>query len=456
MRPTFFAPTGALLNPSLAADREIERLMALHPKGYDLSLDRITRLLERLGNPEDRLPPVIHVAGTNGKGSAAAFARALLEAAGLRVHVHTSPHLVNWHERYRIGAAGGGRLVADDVLAEAIKRAAEANEGESITVFELLTAVMFMLFSEHPADAAIVEVGLGGRADATNVIRKPAASVIMPISLDHEAHLGDRVELIAAEKAGIIKPDVPVVIGAQESEAARRVLIETAERLGSPYVIYGQDFLAFEEHGRMIYQDSTGLLDLIPPRLPGRHQYANAAAAIAAVRAAGFNIDHRLADLAMANVDWPGRMQRLPAGRLSALAPEDADVWLDGGHNPGAGLVVAEALTEQEEKVPRPLFMICGMLNTKDQTGYFSAFKGMVRHVYTVPIGSSEAGTPNAELAAKAMDAGLSAEPVNSVANALMLLRDTWDGKEPAPRILIGGSLYLVGEVLAENGTPPV
>ncbi|RWK43568.1 folylpolyglutamate synthase/dihydrofolate synthase family protein [Mesorhizobium sp.] len=438
---------------TLAADREIESLMSLHPKGFDLSLDRISRLLERLGNPQDHLPPVIHIAGTNGKGSCAAFSRALLEAAGYRVHVHTSPHLVNWHERYRLAADGGGRLVEDEVFADAIARVAKANAGQKITVFEILTAVTFLLFSEHPADAVIIEVGLGGRFDATNVIKEPAVSVIMPVSLDHESFLGDRVELIAAEKAGIIKGGCPVVIGAQESETALQVLIETAERLDCPAFVYGQDFLAFEENGRMVYQDEDGLMDLSPPRLPGRHQFANAAAAIAAVKAAGFEISHRVADKAMANVTWPGRMQKLPQGRLTELAPKGADIWLDGGHNPGAGVVVAEALAEQEEKNPRSLFLICGMINTKDQSGYFRAFKGLVRHVYTVPVSLSEASVPNDELAIRAAESGLSAEPVSSVANALLLLRDTWDG--PPPRILISGSLYLAGAVLAENGTPP-
>lgn len=440
---------------TLEADLEIERLLALHPKGFDLSLDRITRLLERLGNPQDHMPPVIHIAGTNGKGSCAAFSRALLEAQGLLVHVHTSPHLVNWHERYRLAAPGGGKLVADDVLADAVRRVGEANRGEKITVFEILTAVTFVLFSEHPADACIIEVGLGGRFDATNVIKRSAVSVIMPVSMDHEAYLGDKVELIAAEKAGIIKRGCPVVVGAQETEAAQQVLIDTAERLNCPLEVYGQDFVAFEENGRMIYQDQTGLMDLSPPRLPGRHQFANAAAAIAAVKAAGFPVNERAADKAMASVTWPGRMQRLPQGALSELAPKGAEVWVDGGHNPGAGTVIAEALAEQEEKFPRPLFLISGMINTKDQTGYFKPFHGMARHVYTVPVTMSDAGVPNEELAVRATEAGLSAEPVSSVANALMLLRDTWDENEPAPRILIGGSLYLVGEVLAANGTPP-
>ncbi|MHA6686962.1 bifunctional folylpolyglutamate synthase/dihydrofolate synthase [Mesorhizobium sp. A556] len=440
---------------TLAADREIENLLTLHPKGFDLSLDRISRLLDRLGNPQDRLPPVIHIAGTNGKGSCATFSRALLEAAGYRVHVHTSPHLVHWHERYRLAADGGGRFVEDAVFADAIARVARANGGETITVFEILTAVSFLLFFEHPADAAVIEVGLGGRFDATNVVSNPAVSVIMPVSLDHQAYLGDRVELIATEKAGIIKRGCPVVVGAQESETALAVLVETAERLDCPVSVYGQDFLAYGENGRLVYQDEDGLMDLQPPRLPGRHQFANAAAAIAAVKAAGFNIDARAAEKAMADVTWPGRMQKLTQGRLVDLAPEGAEIWLDGGHNPGAGVVVAEAMAEQEEKNPRPLFLISGMINTKDQSGYFSAFKGLARHVYTVPGSFSDAGVSNDELAVRAVEAGLSAEPVSSVASALMLLHDTWDDREAPPRILICGSLYLAGLVLAENGTPP-
>jgi dihydrofolate synthase/folylpolyglutamate synthase len=438
------------------ADREIARLMTLHPKGFDLSLERIRRLMDRLGNPQDRMAPVIHVAGTNGKGSAVAFCRALLEASGRTVHVHTSPHLVSWHERYRIGAPGGGRFVSDEVFAEAIGRVAEANRGETITVFEILTAVGFVLFSEHPADAVVLEVGLGGRFDATNVIARPASTVIMPISLDHQAYLGDRVELIAAEKAGILKPGIPAIIGQQESDVAREVLVDTAERLGCPMLVYGQDFLSFSENGRLTYQDDDGLLDLPLPRLPGRHQLANAAAAIAAVKAAGFSLPMKAAEKAMTSVDWPGRMQRLGHGRLVGLAPEGAEIWIDGGHNPGAGAVIAEALAEQEERFARPLFLICGMISTKDQTGFFQAFAGMARHVFTVQVAGSEAGVPAEQLALRAEEAGLSAEPISSVGDALMLLRDTWDGDEPPPRILICGSLYLMGEVLAQNGTPPV
>ncbi len=440
---------------TLSAEREIEHLMTLHPKGFDLSLERVSRLLDRLGNPQDHMPPAIHIAGTNGKGSCAAFTRAILEAQGLLVHTHTSPHLVNWHERYRIAADGGSRLVDDATLAEAVARVAKANDGQQITVFEILSAVGFLLFSEHPADVVVMEVGLGGRFDATNVISRPAASVIMPVSMDHEAYLGDRVELIAAEKAGIIKQGCPVVIGSQPHEAALEVLIDTAARLGCPTRVYGQDFLAFAEHGRMVYQDGDGLMDLSLPRMTGRHQLANASAAVAAVKAAGFDPRENAIDRAMTTASWPGRMQNLPHGKLMELAPAGAEIWVDGGHNPGAGIVISEALAELEQKDPRPLFMIAGMINTKDQGGYFHAFNGLVKHVYTVPVDFSEASVDNDELAVRASEAGLSAEPVSSVANALLLMRDNWQESEAPPRILIGGSLYLVGAVLAENGTPP-
>ncbi len=437
------------------ADAVIERLMQLHPKGFDLSLDRIRGLLEKLGNPHLNLPPVIHIAGTNGKGSASAFCRALLEAGGFGVHVHTSPHLVNWHERYRLAAPGGGKYVTDDVLADAIERVEVANGGQHITVFEILTAVAFVLFSEHPADVVILEVGLGGRFDATNVINDPAVSLIMPISIDHQSYLGDKVELIAAEKAGIIKKNCPVVISFQPFDAAREVLISTADRLDCPLSVYGQDFLAFEEHGRMVFQNEDGLIDLPLPRLLGRHQLSNAAAAIEAVQMAGFTITDKAAEKALMVVDWPARMQRLTHGALFDLAPAASEIWLDGGHNPGAGVVIAETLGDLEERSTRPLFLITGMINTKDPVGYFEAFAGMARHVFTVPIPSSDVGIANDELAIAAQKAGLSAEPVHSVANALKILRDTWAPDETPPRILIGGSLYLAGEVLRDNGTPP-
>ncbi|MBU1313429.1 MAG: bifunctional folylpolyglutamate synthase/dihydrofolate synthase [Alphaproteobacteria bacterium] len=430
--------------------------MALHPKGFDLSLDRIRRLLEVLGNPHEKLPPVIHIAGTNGKGSATAFCRALLEAAGLAVHVHTSPHLVAWHERYRIGVRNGRSAIVDDELfADALRRVAAANAGQTITVFEILTAVTFLLFSEQPADAVILEVGLGGRFDATNVVDKPAVSVIMPISLDHQPYLGDRVELIAAEKAGIMKRGCPVVIGRQEYDAALEVLSDTASRLSCPVAIYGQDYSGHEEFGRLIYEDEFGLADLPLPRLPGRHQIANAAAAIRAVKAAGFALTDAMIEKAMSTVDWPGRLQRLSEGRLLALAPQGSEVWVDGGHNPGAGEVIAEAMAGFEERQARPLYLVIGMINTKDPIGYFRAFADIAEHVFTVPIRGTDAGLDPVVLAQAAFDAGLIAEPMGSVEEALVEIAQRHTSEEEPPRILIGGSLYLVGNVLADNGTPP-
>lgn len=438
------------------ASERIERLLAIYPKGFDLSLERISRLLEALGNPQDRLPPVIHVAGTNGKGSATAFARALLEAEGLAVHVHTSPHLVNWHERYRIGRKGEtGQLVDDATLSDAVERVTQANGEHMITVFELLTAVTFVLFAEHPADAVILEVGLGGRFDATNVISKPAVSLIMPVSLDHQSYLGDRVEIIAAEKAGIIKRGCPVVIGFQSSDDARQVIIDIADRLRCPLSVFGQDFVAYQEHGRMVYQDESGLIDLPLPRLPGRYQIANASAAIKAVREAGFYLSDQAVEKAMISVSWPARMQRLTHGELLHHAPEKAEIWLDGGHNPGAGIVIAEALAELEDRDPRVLYMIIGMINTKDPVGYFEAFAGMAKQVFTVAISSSDAGIDHETLANAARIAGLNAKPVANVADGLKAIQELAKDDAIAPRILIGGSLYLAGDVLAANKTPP-
>ncbi|MEO0543003.1 MAG: folylpolyglutamate synthase/dihydrofolate synthase family protein [Pseudomonadota bacterium] len=430
---------------------EIERLLELHPKGFDLSLGRVRDLLEKLGDPQDRLPPVIHIAGTNGKGSCAAFTRALLEAAGHNVHVHTSPHLVNWHERFRIA----GEFVADDVLADAVRRVAEANDDAPITVFEILTAVMFLLFAEHPADYAVIEVGLGGRADATNVIRKPMVSVIMPIGMDHQAYLGETIEEIAGEKAGIIKEGVPVIIGHQPYPAAGKVLENVADMMGVEAFIYGQDFYAFEERGRLVLQDNAGLIDLALPTLNGRHQITNAAAAIMAARVADPTLNADMLERGLQNAQWPARLQRLTSGDLFERAPEGSEIWLDGGHNPDAASACAEFLAGREAVDGRPLFLIAGMLNTKDAVGYFKPFEGLVRHVFAVPIVSSEAAILPDELAAYALHAGLSAEEFGSVYEVLDMLGRNWDQSEPSPRILICGSLYLAGEVLSENGTPP-
>ncbi|MEZ5872965.1 MAG: folylpolyglutamate synthase/dihydrofolate synthase family protein [Nitratireductor sp.] len=437
----------------MSAATLIADLSAIHPKGFDLSLDRITRLLARLGDPHLRIPPTIHVAGTNGKGSTAAFCRAILEAHGKTVHVHTSPHLVNWHERYRLGAPGGGVLVGDAMLEDAIARVARANDGEPITVFEILSAVMFLLFSENPADFCIVEVGLGGRFDATNVIPAPLVSVITNIALDHQAYLGDTVEAIAMEKAGIIKPGHPVAIGPQ-SEGIDDLLVETAEKRKSPSMASGRDYGFYRQAGRFVYQDDSGLLDLPLPALVGEHQLANAATAIAATRLGSLAIDDTAYERAMLNVSWPGRMERLKPGRLLADLPPGSEVWIDGGHNPSAGAVIAACIADLDERRPLPVCMLCGMINTKDPAGFLDAFKGLAHKVVTVPVAESEASIPAAQLAETARQCGLDAVSANSLDAGLAELAHETASQGPC-RIIICGSLYLVGEVLRENGTSP-
>ncbi|MBJ3776244.1 bifunctional folylpolyglutamate synthase/dihydrofolate synthase [Acuticoccus sp. 2012] len=431
----------------------LERIAALHPKRIDLSLGRLERLLAALGNPERRLPPVIHVAGTNGKGSVVAMLRAMLTADGKTAHVYTSPHLVAFNERIRIADASGGTLVDDAALTDALTRAEEANGGEPITFFEITTAAAFLLFAENPADYLLLETGLGGRLDATNVVERPLASVITTIGIDHVGFLGPTLADIAAEKAGIIKQGVPVVSAPQKAEAST-VIERQAARMAAPLHLGGADWSVLQEHGRLVFQDNDGLVDLPVPRLTGRHQFVNAGVAVATARATHLIDDPASLEAGLARVDWPGRLQRLTRGRLIDFAPREAEIWLDGGHNPDAGEAIAAALADLEDRVPRPLFLIVGMLNTKDPAGYFRAFAGLVRHVFTVRV-PSDASIEPAALAAAAEEADISAEPVTSVRTALRLLEQNWRF-EPAPRILIGGSLYLVGDVLAQNGTPPL
>ncbi|MBB5753887.1 bifunctional folylpolyglutamate synthase/dihydrofolate synthase [Prosthecomicrobium pneumaticum] len=430
----------------------LERLLTLHPKTIDLSLERVERLMAALGHPERRLPPVIHIAGTNGKGSTTAFMRAMLEAAGRSVHVYTSPHLVRFHERIRLGAAGGGRFVDEDALAEALLDVERINAGAPITQFEITTAAALRLFADHPADVALIEVGLGGRLDATNVIDAPLASVITPISFDHEKFLGATLPEIAAEKAGIVKRGRPVV-SAPQPEAVAAVIEARAARLGAPLILGNRDFVAHAERGRLVYQDEQGLLDLPPPRLIGRHQFTNAGTAVAALRHAGLGLPAEAVETGLVAVEWPARMQRLSTGRLAERAGP-IELWLDGGHNPGAGAVIAEAMADLEERVPRPLVLIAGMLVTKDPVGFFRPFAGLAGRVYTVPVEGSDAGRDPAELAEAARAAGLPAEPVEDVAAAIDRVRAA-AGDGTAPRVLICGSLYLAGTVLAQNGTPP-
>ncbi|KAB0268387.1 bifunctional folylpolyglutamate synthase/dihydrofolate synthase [Microvirga brassicacearum] len=438
-----------------SSDALIARFLALHPKTIDLSLGRIQRLLGQLGHPERRLPPVIHVAGTNGKGSTIAFMRAILESAGLAVHVYTSPHLVRFHERIRLGRLNGGQYVSEERLVEAFRRCEAVNAGQPITVFEITTAAAILLFSEEPADVLLLEVGLGGQFDATNVIDHPAAAVVTPIGHDHAEYLGTTLEGIAREKAGIFKRGCPAVIAPQDYLPADQTLRAEAERIGaSPLFVGMQDFSVHEESGRLVYQDEKGLLDLPRPRLVGRHQFVNAGTAIAALRAAGFEqFETSAFESGLTRAEWPGRLQRLTKGRLPGLAPEGCELWLDGGHNADGGRVLAAAMADQSERKDGPLVLIVGMLGTKDSDAFFRNFIGLAREVIAVPISGQIAARPADEVAAIAAGVGLTTSVQPSVESALASLHDyVWDHP---PRILICGSLYLAGEVLAANGTLP-
>jgi len=434
-------------------DSIVARLTALHPKRIDLSLDRMQRLLDALGNPEKKLPPVIHVAGTNGKGSTVAFLRAILEAAGLRVHVYTSPHLVRLNERFRLAAEGEGKLVGDEELSATLEECERVNDGAPITVFEITTAVGMMLFARHPADVLLLEVGLGGRLDATNVIDNPLATIITRISLDHMDFLGDTLEKIAAEKAGILKRGVPAIVAAQAREVLA-VIERQAARLQAPLKIAGEDWTATEERGRLVYQDEAGLLDLPAPKLYGRHQYENAGLAIAALRAIKqFKLPPAAFEAGLVKAEWPARMQRLPQGKLVDLAPPGSELWLDGGHNPDGGRAIAAALADLEERVSRPLVLIVGMLSTKDNEGFLRNFNGLARKLIAVPVPAADKPVPAEALAAAARNIGLSATSRDNLTDALDAARKL--DLEPPPRILITGSLYLAGDVLRENGTLP-
>jgi dihydrofolate synthase/folylpolyglutamate synthase len=433
-------------------DSIVARLLGLHPKLIDLSLDRMWRLLDALDHPERRAPPVIHVAGTNGKGSTIAFMRAILEAAGLAVHVYTSPHLVRFNERFRLGLVGGGRLVTDEELADALQECEAANGGEPITVFEIETAAAFLLFARHRADVLLLEVGLGGRLDATNVIERPLVSVITPVSFDHAEYLGDTVDKIAAEKAGIFKRDVPAVVAAQP-RGALKVIERQAARVSAPIRIAGEDWTATEERGRLVYQDDAGLLDLPAPKLYGRHQFENAGVAIAALRASGLKLPPAAFESGIGKADWPARMQRLSSGNLPALLPQGSELWLDGGHNADGGRAIADALADLEERVPRPLVLVVGMLATKDCAAFLKNFAGLARSVIAVPIPRQDKALPADAIAEVARAAGIPAQAADSIETALAEAARL--ALVPQPRVLIIGSLYLAGEVLAQNGTPP-
>ncbi|HVL43099.1 MAG TPA: folylpolyglutamate synthase/dihydrofolate synthase family protein [Brevundimonas sp.] len=410
-----------------------ERLRARHPQRIDLSLDRMRTLCAALGDPQHRLPPVVHVAGTNGKGSTVAFIRAIAEAAGLKAHAYTSPHLVRFNERIRLN----GRLITDAALNDILDRI-EALDVEA-TVFESTTAAAFLAMSETPADLAVVEVGLGGVLDATNVIERPLLSVITPVDLDHAEFLGTSLPGVAAEKAGILKPGARGLI-ARQSEEAMAAIEKAARAVQAPLTVMGVDFDAWAERGGMAFQDQERFLDLPAPALVGPHQIANAGLAVAVA------LELDLPEAAIAEglraVRWPARLQRLTAGPLGEAArAADAELWLDGGHNPHAGRALAEALAERQAKAPRPLALIVGMLANKDAGGFFEALKESGAAVFTVRFDGA-AAEPEA-LAAVARGHGLGATPCGSVGEALERALRLGAG-----RVAICGSLYLAGEVL--------
>ena len=411
--------------------------MALHPKRIDLVLDRVWRLLHALGDPQDALPPVVHVAGTNGKGSTVAMMRAGLEAAGLRVHAYTSPHLVRFHERVRVA----GELISEDALLDALDECEAVNAGAPITYFEITTCAALLAFARTPADYALLEVGLGGRLDATNVVARPALTAITPVSIDHAEFLGDTVAEIAGEKAGIIKRGVPCVVSRQE-EAALAVIEARAERVGAPLLARGQHWHAYEERGRLVFQDERGLLDLPLPALPGPHQVENAGTALAGLRALGMG--EAACEAAVTGPEWPARLQRLTRGPLAEAAGR-AELWLDGGHNPAAGQALADALASMPR---RPTHLICGMLRTKDPDGFLRPLAPLVDGLAAVAIPGEAAALPASDLAAAARGAALDAHEAPGVAEAVAGIV----GRAPAARILICGSLYLAGRVLRENG----
>lgn len=425
-----------------------ERLMRLHPKVIDLSLDRIQALLECLGHPERSLPSVVHVAGTNGKGSVIAYTRAGLEAAGYRVHVYTSPHLARFNERIRLA----GRLIGDEPLIALLEECERVNAGAPITFFEITTAAAFLAFARTPADAILLETGLGGRLDATNVIDRPAATAITPISLDHQQYLGNTLAAIAGEKAGILKPGVPCVLSRQPPEA-EQTIVARAGAVGAPLLKEGVDWLVEGGDDGVVFAYGGTRLRLPRPRLLGDHQIGNAGAALATLqvlRGAGFRIPETALARAMTDVEWPARLQRLVRGPLIDRLPAGWQLWLDGGHNPAAGQVLAaQARHWHQERPHLPLYLIGGMLNSKDPVGFFRPLAGLAESVRTVAI-PGEANSLSAEaLAAVARDVGLKAAPAASVEDAL---EANVAAARRSARVLICGSLYLAGTVLTENG----
>ena len=426
---------------AIRSDAILERLSRLHPKVIDLSLGRIERLLYRLGNPEAGLPPVVHVAGTNGKGSVIAYLRAMLEAAGRRVHVYTSPHLVRFNERIRLA----GRLVEETELVSLLEECELANGETPITFFEVTTAAAFLAFTRHPADILLLETGLGGRLDATNVIDQPLLSMITPVSIDHVQFLGETMAEIAFEKAGILKPGIPAVIGAQPV-TARAVIEARAASLGVPLLRAGQEWNWQAEGGALVFRGNGATARFAPPRLAGAHQLENAAMALAAAeRLVDFGLDERARQRGLAEADWPGRLQRLTRGPLPAGLPAGWELWLDGGHNAAAGQVLAAELAGWDD---RSVHLVFGMMNTKAVRDFLAPLGKLTSTLSSVTI-PGEANALSAEdAAAEARAAGLAARPAENLAAAVAHI--VAQARQPG-RILICGSLYLAGRVLADH-----
>ena len=429
------------------SDAILRRLLQLHPKIIDLTLERMLRILEQLGNPHLSLPPVVNIAGTNGKGSTLTYMRGGLEAAGYAVHAYTSPHLVQFHERIYMGGSGQGALISEDYLCELLLECEAANDGAQITFFEITTAAAFLAFSRQKADICLVEVGLGGRVDATNVFDAPALSVITPIDYDHQAFLGDTIESIAGEKAGIMKRQVPCVLGPQ-SDAARAVLEARAQEVHAPLVIANQDFQAYEEHGRLVYQDDAGLLDLPLPNLTGRFQIENAGTAIAALRALdGFTVKEQHIVQAVSDATWPARMQLLDQGPIADMLPAGSEVWVDGGHNASAGRAVASSLADLEERVSRTTILVLGMLASRTPQDFLKPFEGLVSTVIATPISDEPNAMGAEDLAAACSGFDMDVKIATGIEHAMELAAE--DGNPV--RVMVSGSLYLAGHVLALN-----
>ncbi|WEJ33289.1 folylpolyglutamate synthase/dihydrofolate synthase family protein [Devosia sp. SD17-2] len=426
-------------------DAILKRLSQLHPRLIDLSLDRMLPLLEKLSNPQDHLPPVIHVAGTNGKGSTIAHLRAFLEAAGKSVHVYNSPHLVRFNERIRLA----GKLVETDRLNAALEEVEAINAGEGITFFEVTTVTAFKLFAETPADYLLLETGMGGRFDTTNVVKQPLGTIITPVDFDHQGFLGNTLAEIADNKAGILKRGALSVMGLQRPEA-RKVLERAAHRLGITPIWQGEDFHGSAQDGRLVYSDEQGLLDLPPSALLGPHQYDNAALAIAATRHFGLPVDDKDIAEGLRRITWPARMQPIRHGDLRDLLSLGHELWLDGGHNPHGAAALARTIAELDTAKKRPLIMIMGMMSNRDPAEFLAAFTDFAPEVMTLAIPGEENAHPADHIAARAKTLGFAAQPMASIEAALAEA-----AKTPDARVLICGSLYLAGDVLAKNNTPP-